>query len=87
MEWCRVSVVLRGPDQPDMDAVDVVARLALVARRAGAEFRLEAVAPELADLLALAGLGVDVGGQAEGGEEASGGHEVEEEGHLGDPAT
>ena len=36
--------------------IDVLARIALVARRLGRPFRLRGVAPELADLLRLVGL-------------------------------
>ncbi len=82
--------VLEGPGSPDIGVVDVVAHRALAAARAGGHVVLEDVEPELRDLLLLAGLvagedgGVQVEGQAEGGEQALRVQEVEEEGHLGD---
>ena len=101
--WCRLRVVtpdgrvvarrtLRGFGPPDLDAVDVVARLALVARRRGARLMVEEARPELRELVELAGLSlsvewrcVEVGGQPELGEHPAGVEQVEEEAHLGDP--
>lgn len=93
--WCRVTVTasdgselgsceLEGVGSPDLSIVDVVARLALLARRLGGGIRLRAVSPGLQELLDLAGLGVEMGGQPEVGEEVLGVEEVEEERHLGD---
>lgn len=88
--WCRVKVfgadggaltecVLRGAGRPDLGAVDVVARLALLARRRGGDVVLTDVTAELRELLALAGLRVEVEGEPEGGEESLGVEELEEE--------
>ncbi len=93
--WCRVTLVapdgtelgaceLEGAGSPDLSAVDVVARLALLAKRLGGTVTLRAVSPGMRELLDLAGLGVEMAGQAEGGEEVLVVEEVEEERHLGD---
>jgi hypothetical protein len=77
--WCRVTMVgsdgdpiadgvLEGTCGPDLGAVDDLARLALVAKRLGARLKLAEVTPELADLLELTGLRVEVERQPEGGE-------------------
>jgi hypothetical protein len=74
--WCRATIVgpdgsrlsrltLAGPGPPDLGAVDDVARLALEARRRGARLVLDRVCPALGGLLALAGIRVEVEGQAE----------------------
>lgn len=95
--WCRMAVVfddgvaartwvLKGRGPPDLRAVDAVARRALWAWRAGGRLVLSDVAPELSELLELAALPVEVEGQAKRREEALGVDEVEEEGHLDDPA-
>jgi len=97
MRWCRLTVtgqdgtvlartVLQGSGAPDLGAVDEVARWALWATRVGASVRLGDVAPELAELLRLAGLAVHVEGEPEGREEPLGVHEGEEELHPGDAA-
>jgi hypothetical protein len=96
--WCRVTVVaadgtqvagstLRGPGQPDLRTVDVLARLALDARRLDARVVLAEVTPALVELLALAGLVVEVAGEAERREQALGVEEVEEELHPDDPTA
>jgi hypothetical protein len=96
--WCRVRVVvagrtalfcheLAGPGQPDLGAVDEVARLALLAGRLGGRIILSDVSPAMRSLLELAGLGVEVQGEAEGGEEPLGVEEGEEELHPGDLAS
>lgn len=88
--WCRVKFlgadgsaltecVLRGAGHPDLGAVDVVARLALLARRRGGDVVLAEVSTELSELLALAGLRVEVEGEPEGREESLRVEEVEEE--------
>jgi STAS domain len=99
--WCRAragddgqpptgaSVVIEGTRLPDLAAVDELARWALEAKRAGRRLVIEYLAPQMADLLDLAGLdlvglGVEMQGQAEGGEEPLGIERVEEEGQLGD---
>src|ERR1700686_2173930 len=92
--WCRITVVgpggvtvarsvLRGPGAPDLGAVDDVARLTLLAQRSGVAVVLTEVAPALSALLELAGLGVEVEGQAELREEALGVQEGQEEVHPG----
>ena len=69
-------------------AVDLLARLQLLARRGGFEIRVRAASPELRELISLAGLdvvlGVEPQREAEEREERLG---VEEEGQLGDPAA
>ena len=46
----------------DLATVDAVARLALVARRAGVAFSLDGTRPDLSSLLGLLGLGAAVAG-------------------------
>jgi hypothetical protein len=100
--WCRITVVdpgaavlvswdLGGPTPAQLGAVDAIARLALLARRAGAMIRLTEVSPELRQLLDLAGLSVEwaglpveVEGQAEGREEPPRIQQRQEEVHPGD---
>ena len=78
--WCRVRLVepdgtevarysLEGYGDPDVTAVDVVARLGLLAGRQGQTPVLEDLSEAMAQLLDLAGLGVDVEGQTEGRKE------------------
>lgn len=99
--WCRLRVerpagtvvarrTLHGFGPPDLDAVDTVARLLLIARRHGALVAVEDARPELHELLELSGLaglalGVESGGEAELGEDLPRVEQVEEEAHLGDP--
>jgi hypothetical protein len=96
--WCRVQIVgadhtmlayhqLGGPGLPDLGAVDDVAHLALQARRLGGRIVLSDVSPALRSLLDLAGLGVEVEGEAEGREEPLGVEEGQEELHPGDLAS
>jgi STAS domain len=85
---CDVS-----PLTADVGAVDVLARLQVVARRAGMEIRVRDASPELLELLDFVGLRetlcveielrVEVEGQAEEREQRLG---VEEERELDDPA-
>jgi hypothetical protein len=93
--WCRVTIlgpdgaeldccVLEGPGVPDLGAVDQMGRLALLAGRLGGSIVLTELSPTLRSLLELAGLRVDVGGQAERREEPFGVQESQEEGHTGD---
>lgn len=95
--WCRVTVVgpdgtvvacceLDGPGFPGLGAVDDVARLALLASRLGGSITLAEVSPAMRELLELAGLCVEMEGQAELGEEPCGIQQREEEVHPGDPA-
>jgi len=101
--WCRVTITdadgrvlarrtLSGTAAPGLDAVDEVARLALLAVRMGAAVTLADVSPDLRELLDLAGLGNETAGlrvkvewQAEGGEQALVVEEGEEEVHRRDP--
>ena len=73
---------------PDVITVDALARLQLVARRAGRRLRLRKAPDELVELITFCGLGdvlgVEPGGQAEEREERLG---LEEESDLGDPAV
>jgi hypothetical protein len=77
--WCRVrftdrhgSVVggclLGGCGDPDLGTVEAIARLALVAKRRGGCVVLSEVRDDLARLLDLSGLPVDVQWQPERGE-------------------
>jgi len=70
----------------DAEAVDVLARLQLAARRLGVEIRLRHASSELLELIAFAGLRdvlrAEPGRQPEEREQRLG---VEEEGQLGDP--
>ena len=87
MEWCRLSVVDESGAPPDMSIVDQIARLALAARRAGGQLVIESVCDELAELLDLAGLGVEVSWDAERREQPLGIHRRQEDRQLGDPPT
>jgi|SRR5271154_7074360 len=95
--WARVRVVgpdrselalvvLEGKGGPDLLAVDRVARLVLLARRLGGRTVVLEASPALRSLLELAGLRVEVEGQAELGEETVWVQEGQEEGHRGDLA-
>jgi hypothetical protein len=98
MRWCRLTVTgregavlaqvdLGGSGAPDLAVVDTVARYALLAGRLRATVVLRDAAPELLELLGLAGLCVEVEREPEGGEQALRLEEVEEEGHPPDAAT
>ena len=71
---CEVASWPLGPRaRADLATVDSLARLQLAARRLGYRVRLRHVPADLGrllDLVGLVGLLVEVGGQAEGGEEA-----------------
>ena len=95
--WCRVTIVgsdgeelatavLSGPGAADLLAVDAVGRLAVAARRVDATARVSEVSAELAHLLELAALGVEVEGQSEEGEDALEVVEGQEEAQPGDLA-
>jgi hypothetical protein len=73
--------VVAGPGAPDLSIVDALARWQLSARRRGGSIRLREVGVELAELLDLAGLRREVGGEPEGGEQVA----VEEGVEPGDP--
>ncbi|MGH9102405.1 MAG: hypothetical protein ACRDYD_05405 [Acidimicrobiales bacterium] len=79
------SWVVEAEGLPDLAAVDRLASLMLEAQRAGGRIVVARLAPEMADLLDLAGLSVEVQREAEGGEEPLGVQGVEEESQLGDP--
>jgi hypothetical protein len=66
------AVLLTGEGPPDLAVVERLARCQLMARRTGGRMWLEEVSPALAELLDLAGLRREVGGQAEGREDALG---------------
>lgn len=93
--WCCVTILSRdgetlataelsGPGAPDGLAVDAVGRLALAARRISGTARLTAVCGELADLLEISGLVVEMEGHPEGREQPLRIEHVEEEAHPGD---
>jgi ABC-type transporter Mla MlaB component len=76
-----------GIAEPDVGTIDVLARMALTARRLGGRLELRGTRPDLRELLALVGLealAVEVVGQAEQREEPLG---VEEERDSGDPVA
>ncbi|WSQ11435.1 STAS domain-containing protein [Streptomyces sp. NBC_01231] len=73
-----------GLGPPGLEAVDLLARLELAARRAGGRIRLRDPAPALHALLDLVGLRFEVEGQSEQREPALG---VEEAVEPGDPAV
>jgi hypothetical protein len=84
--WCQVTVrgadgsvlcawTMRGSGEPDLAAVDLLARLYLASSRRGGSVALSDVVVPLDELLELAGLSRlrgKVGGQAEGGEQPVG---------------
>jgi hypothetical protein len=93
--WCEVTVVgsdgrmlvgctLEGAGAPDLGAVGDVARLALLATRLGGHITLAEVCPGLRELIELVGLGVEMEGQTEGGEQSLGIQHGQEEVHPGD---
>ncbi len=95
--WCRIRIVrsdgtplvdrvLEGQGRPDLEAVDDVARAALMARRLGVGILVTEASPDMAELLYLAGLRIEVEGKAERGEEPVRVEEVQEEVHPGDPS-
>jgi hypothetical protein len=90
----RILVLDARELEADVATVDLLARITLEARRAGAGVRVQHASDELRDLLALAGLAdvvpclddsvVEPRRQAEHREELLG---VEEEGDRSDPIT
>ncbi len=96
--WCTVTLLgpegvalaswaLEGPGPPNLDTVGHVAHLALVAGRFGGTIVLSDLGQELRGLIDLAGLPVEMSGEAEGREEPSGRQRGEEEVHPGDLAS
>ncbi len=89
-----VDCDLAGGPEPDLATIEVLARLALAARRDGCRVRLRAASAELLGLVALVGLtdvlasaaasGIEPRGQPEQREEPPG---VEEERDPADPAA
>ena len=61
---------LPGCGRRDLSVVDELARLQLAARRLGCSIRVRDACAELLELLELAGLRVEVGGEPEGSEQA-----------------
>ena len=99
MEWLdsdarSILVDVSAITDPDCGTVDDLARLQLAARRLNQRVLLFGAAPRLVELVEMAGLadvlpavprsGVEMGREAEEGEEALG---VEEEGDPADPAV
>lgn len=64
---CDLAVIT----EPALPTVDVLARLALIARRTRREMRLEHASPAILELLALCGLAELLSGGADSGGEAS----------------
>lgn len=77
------TCVVGGSGPPDLRLVDALARAQLCLRRRGWRIRLPDVCAELAELLELAGLGREVGREAEGLEQPG----VEEGVEPGDPVA
>ena len=73
-----------GDGVPDLAVLDGLARAQLVARRLGGYILLREVCRELEELLDLAGLGGELSGKPEGGEELLG---VQEGVEPGDPVA
>ena len=93
--WCRITVFraegdevgsweLSGSGPPDLAVLDGVARLILVASRAGGSVVVHDLSARMAELVELVGLRREVGGQPEGREDGLG---VEEGVELGDPSA
>jgi hypothetical protein len=51
---------MAGESNPNIEAVDLIARWVVIARRARAQVRIENACPEMEELLELAGLPVQV---------------------------
>jgi hypothetical protein len=90
--WIVVRCDVSGITEPDVVALDALARLQLAARRFGVTIRLHNADRALADLIEWAGLsdvlevvesGVEMNGQVEQREEIG----VDEEVHRGDGAV
>jgi hypothetical protein len=58
--WCRITIVLEGDDTPDLGAIDELARWLLLAKRAGGKLKVDQVSREMADLIDLSGLDVEM---------------------------
>jgi hypothetical protein len=77
-EWA-----LSGPGRADLRAVNAIARLALLARRAGGVLTVADESGELGGLLELCGLEIQVQRQAEGREQPRRVQRGQEEVHRG----
>ena len=93
--WCHVSVVgldgaelferdLVGTNAPDMETVDQLARLTLLADRLRGHIVVTELADELRQLLELAGLTVEMQRQTEARKESFGLQMGQEEAHPDD---
>ncbi len=84
----RENICDVGALAPDASSIDVLARMQLNAKRKGLDLRLCGASGELERLVAFCGLagvlGLEASREAEKREQRRG---VEEERHLGDPAT
>jgi hypothetical protein len=58
--WCRITIVLEGDGAPDLGAIDELARWVLLAKRAGGKLTVDHVSREMAELIDLSGLDVEV---------------------------
>ena len=81
MDLATIVLRLRG-ECCDFEAVDRLARLVLAAKRSGATVEVTDLAPDLAALVDLAGLSVEVLGEAEHREQTT-----LDEGVVGDHRT
>jgi hypothetical protein len=81
------TFVVSGPGAPDLASVDLLARWQLCARHQGGRIAVDPTCAELAELLELAGLtgelGGEVCGKSESGEEVG----IEEGVEPGDPVA
>jgi hypothetical protein len=95
--WCHMTavdgkgspaatLVMQGTGAPGLSALDTLARWILEADRAQRQIAIVHLAPEMVDLLELAGLRVEVERKAEGGKESFRVKRVQEEGQFGDLA-
>jgi hypothetical protein len=80
----RLEAIVTGDGAPGLAAVDRLGHLVVMVRRTGGTIRLEEASGRLSDLLELAGLRVEVGGQPEGRKQLLG---VEEGMDSGDPVA
>lgn len=94
--WCRGAVMAPGGlvvtrlavvgPRPDVSVVDRLARIALGAGRCGRRLVLSELSPVLGELLELAGLRLEMEGEAERREEALWGEHDEEVAERRDPS-
>ena len=78
--WCRITMVgpggsawgtweLRARGVSGLEIIDHLGRLRLAATRSGGAMVVHDLRPSLAELIDLVGLGVEMGGKPEDGEE------------------